>query len=330
MKNWKRPLTGLLTALLLTGCASSAQLPDEDLPGLAAVELSGGMVDLGPELVALAAAPALPEGTAPVASGTAVKMNSKAEVDYSNSRDGYVMVRFTAQSDKVLRVQVAGPTSKYTYYISQGEWVTFPLPDGSGDYTVKVYEKKLADPKDTKYLVSLSVTFTAELKDEFAPFLRPNQFVDYAEAEDTLAKAEELLKGETDTLKKVEKVYDFVVENLTYDKNKAATVPSGYVPVLDEVLEAKTGICFDYAALMTGMLRSQEVPCKLVVGYAGKAYHAWISVWTEESGWVDGAIFFDGAAWQRMDPTFASSGKGSETIMKYIGDGKNYTAQNFF
>ena len=65
MKNWKRTLTGLLTALLLTGCASSAQLPDEDLPGLAAVELSGGMVDLGPELVALAAAPALPEEPAP-------------------------------------------------------------------------------------------------------------------------------------------------------------------------------------------------------------------------------------------------------------------------
>ena len=330
MKNWKRILPGLLAALLLSGCASTAQQPDEDLPELAAVAVSENVVDLGTELVALSSAPALPEGTLPVASGTATKKNSKAEVDYSNVADGYVMVRFTAQSDKVLRVQVAGPTSKYTYYIDQGEWVTFPLPDGNGDYTVKVYEKKLTDPKDTKYLVSLNVTFTAEMKDEFAPFLRPNQFVDYAEAKDTLAKAEELLKNETDTLKMVEKVYDFVVDNLTYDKNKAATVQSGYVPVLDEVLKAKTGICFDYVALMTGMLRSRGVPCKLVVGYAGTAYHAWISVWTEEAGWVDGAIYFDGTTWQRMDPTFASSGKGSESIMKYIGDGKNYTAQNFF
>ena len=34
---------------------------------------------------------------------------------------------------------------------------------------------------------------------------------------------------------------------------------------------------------MTGMLRSQGIPSKLVVGYAGTAYHAWISVWTEET-----------------------------------------------
>ena len=56
-----------------------------------------------------------------------------------------------------------------------------------------------------------------------------------------------------------------------------------------------------------------------MVGYAGKAYHAWISVWTEESGWVDGVIHFDGVTWKRMDPTFASYENQSEAIMKYIG-----------
>ncbi|MBQ2868224.1 MAG: transglutaminase domain-containing protein, partial [Firmicutes bacterium] len=96
------------------------------------------------------------------------------------------------------------------------------------------------------------------------------------------------------------------------------------------VLEEKKGICFDYAAMMTAMLRSQDVPCKLVVGYAGTAYHAWINVWTEESGWIDAVVFFDGKTWQRMDPTFASSAKQSEAIMKYIGDGSNYTAKYFY
>ena len=123
----------------------------------------------------------------------------------------------------------------------------------------------------------------------------------------------------------MEKIYDYVVANLTYDKAKASSVQSGYLPVLDSVLASKKGICFDYAALMTGMLRSQGVPCKLVVGYAGTVYHAWINVWTEETGWIDGVIYFDGTAWQRMDPTFASSGGGSDAIMQYIGDGKNYT-----
>jgi len=81
---------------------------------------------------------------------------------------------------------------------------------------------------------------------------------------------------------------------------------------------------------MTAMLRSQDVPCKLVVGYAGEAYHAWINVYVEGEGWVDGIIFFNGSSWERMDPTFASSAKQSKSIMKYIGDGENYTAKYFY
>ncbi|MBR6701469.1 MAG: hypothetical protein IKL72_07060, partial [Firmicutes bacterium] len=59
-------------------------------------------------------------------------------------------------------------------------------------------------------------------------------------------------------------------------------------------------------------------------------YHAWISVWTEKTGWVDATIYFDGKAWHRMDPTFASSAKQSEEIMKYIGDGSNYTEKYIY
>jgi transglutaminase-like putative cysteine protease len=154
--------------------------------------------------------------------------------------------------------------------------------------------------------------------------------VDYSSAPKTVAKAAELTAGKTDPLEKVQAVYEYVVKNITYDKKLAASVQSGYLPVLDSVLAKKTGICFDYASLMTGMLRSQGVPCKLVVGYAGTAYHSWISVWSDETGWIDAAIYFDGTAWHRMDPTFASSGKQSESIMKYIGDGSNYTVKYLY
>ena len=81
---------------------------------------------------------------------------------------------------------------------------------------------------------------------------------------------------------------------------------------------------------MTGMLRSQGVPTKLVVGYAGSVYHAWINVWSAEEGWIDGVIFFDGTSWKRMDPTFASSGNSSSDIMDYIGNGANYVAKYFY
>lgn len=322
MKKMKRIIAPLLELSLLSGCGGVRA--SEAAAYVDLLELRG--VEIAAEAVALSSSPAaLSTLLLPEASGTSVKQNGKAVIDYSNMADGYVMARFTASSEKRLAVQVAGPTTTYTYYLTVGEWATFPLSDGNGNYKVTVLER-VTD----KYAVVLSASIRVTLKDEFAPFLRPNQYVDYETAPKTIEKAAELTKGETEPLGKVEKIYNFVVETLSYDKGKAQTVKSGYLPVLDDVLAAKKGICFDYASLMAGMLRSQGVPCKLVVGYAGTAYHAWINVWTEETGWIDGVIYFDGSAWQRMDPTFASSGKGSASIMKYIGDGSNYTVSYLY
>lgn len=271
-------------------------------------------------------APAVSETLVAEASGTKVHQSERAVIDYSNTDDGYVMVQFTGQSDKRLRTQVKGPATTYTYELPKGQWEVFPLSDGNGAYQVSVYE----NVKDKSYALVASVSFDVKLYDEFAPYLLPNQYVNYTTASKVVAKAAEIAGHEPDTLKKVELVYHFVVGSLTYDTQKAASVKTGYVPVLDTVLAEKKGICFDYAALMAAMLRSQGVPCKLIVGYAGTAYHAWISVWSPETGWVDGAIFFDGVSWQRMDPTFASSANKSESIMQFIGDGKNYTAKYLY
>jgi transglutaminase-like putative cysteine protease len=181
-----------------------------------------------------------------------------------------------------------------------------------------------------RYAAVLSAGFSAVMTNELAAYLRPNQYVNYENAPKTIAKAESLLKGITDPLEKVAVVYRYVVKNLKYDYDKAATVKSGYLPDLDKVLAAKKGICFDYASLMTGMLRSAGVPCKLVVGYAGEAYHAWISVWTEESGWIEGAVFFNGTTWQRMDPTFASTSKESQQILDFIANDANYAVKYLY
>ena len=334
MKMYKRLIPLALALTLLAGCAqggggSSSQAEEEVYIDRVVMQ----ELEIENEAVALVSSPvALSNMLVPEASGKLEKKNGRAVIDYSNTGDGYVMVQFTGTTEKRLKVLVQGPSYstdlklQYSYDLTPGQWTTFPLSDGNGSYTVTVCENTTG----TKYAQVLSQSFTVKLKDEFAPFLRPNQYVDYSVAVNTVAKAEELAGGETDPLKLVEKIYDYVVNNFTYDKQLAATVQSGYLPVLDNVLAAKKGICFDYAAVMTGMLRSQGVPCKLVTGYvpvsSGKtAYHARISVWSEETGWVEGAIYFDGSAWQRMDPTFASSGKSSDSIMKYIGDGTNYS-----
>lgn len=315
-----------LTMSLLAGCGGDKNQAQEQSE-ISDANLSSVM-DISEECVALSSAPPALTDTMlkAEASGTAVKKTSVAWIDYSNISDGYVMVKYLNPTEKRIKAQVKGPADTYTYNLTGGEWETFPLSSGNGGYTVTVLE----NVEGTKYAVKASVTFNAQLKDEFAPFIRPNQYVDYENAPEAVAKAEELCMNTESQLEKVSKVYEYVVTNFTYDSVKARTVQSGYLPVIDTVLQEKKGICFDYAAVMTGMLRSQGVPCKLVVGYAGNVYHAWISVYVEGQGWIEGVVYFDGASWNRMDPTFASSGNQSEAIMKYIGNDNNYSAKYFY
>jgi len=278
------------------------------------------------EIMAAPPEPAVPTILEPVASGELVSDNGRVIIDYSNTEDGYIMINFTGQTATRLKVQITGSSTTYTYNLPQGEWTVFPLSDGNAYYQFKVFE----NISGSSYSLVAAAGAEVQLADEFAPFLRPNQFVNYSAASTAVAKAAELTQGIEAPLEKVAAIYSYVVSELTYDNYKAQTVQSGYIPVLDTIMVEKTGICFDYAALMTGMLRSQGIPCKMVFGYASGAYHAWISVWTDETGWVDGMIFFDGIAWHRLDPTFASSAGQSDAIMQYIGNGTNYSEKYFY
>ncbi len=66
-----------------------------------------------------------------------------------------------------------------------------------------------------------------------------------------------------------------------------------------EVLEARAGVCQDFAHLMIGCLRSLGLAARYVSGYletdpppgrprlvGADASHAWVSVWVPENGWV--------------------------------------------
>ena len=259
----------------------------------------------------------------PTAPGSQVAQNGSATIDYSNAKDGYVMVKWSGESVKIA-VQVTGPNNaeKYTYYPrTDGNYDVLPLSDGNGTYKFVV----MKNVSGTKYSQVLATNISVQLSSSLAPFLRPNQFVNYTSGSQAVKKAQELTRSANDTLGKVLAVYNWVVTNLSYDYDKAATVKSGYIPDLDNIMQVKKGICFDYASLMSAMLRSQGVPVKMVFGYTSTGeYHAWINVWSDESGWMNSVIYFDGNAWKLMDPTFASSSNQSKSIMEYIANTSNY------
>ncbi|MPM00130.1 hypothetical protein SDC9_46353 [bioreactor metagenome] len=289
---------------------------------------AGHLLLLAALLTALFAAPLYAAATdipsrAELKSEVSLISNTKAVLDYSNLSEGFISVKYIDRKDVKIKVQItrSGGTT-YTYNLNaKGDYETFPLVEGDGQYTVKVFE----NTSGTKYAQAFSTTLELKLRNEFLPFLYSNQYVCYNADSKVVAKAAELTAGQAAGLDKVTAVYSYVIKNFTYDTERAKTVTAGYLPVVDSVLAEKKGICFDYAAVMSAMLRSQDIPCKLVVGYAGTVYHAWISVYISGTGWIEKAIYFDGKTWTLMDPTFASSANSSPEIMKYITNGSNYT-----
>ena len=264
-----------------------------------------------------------PKVLTPSADGVTVYQNDFASIDASNTSQGYVMVKYNGTNEKV-KLQITCPDqSCYTYLISdRGAYDTFPLTAGNGSYALQVLENVAGDT----YTVSLAQSINVSIEDEFLPFLYPNQYVNFHTDSKAVSKGSDLAKDTYSDLDVVQDIYNYVIKNISYDTEKAQSVSYGYVPDVDDTLSSKKGICFDYAALMTSMLRSQNIPTKLEVGYSGDAYHAWISTYIDDKGWVDDIIQFDGDTWQIMDPTLAAT-NDSAAVKKYVGDGSHYVVK---
>lgn len=264
-----------------------------------------------------------PKVLTPSADGVTVYQNDFASIDASNTSQGYVMVKYNGTNEKV-KLQITCPDqSCYTYLISdRGAYDTFPLTAGNGSYALQVLENVAGDT----YTVSLAQSINVSIEDEFLPFLYPNQYVNFHTDSKAVSKGSDLAKDTYSDLDVVQNIYNYVIKNISYDTEKAQNVSYGYVPDIDDTLSSKKGICFDYAALMTSMLRSQNIPTKLEVGYSGDAYHAWISIYIDDKGWVDDIIQFNGDTWQIMDPTLAAT-NDSAAVKKYVGDGSHYVVK---
>ena len=300
----------LLLPLLASGCGGHKEGGEE----AAAAEDASPAGEHGTR-------PSEPTVYEPAAPQTQVLGTDTLTVDISNTDQGYVMARYTGSSDKV-NIQITGPDDvAYKYFLTPGSaFSALPLTGGDGTYQIDGYEHL----SDSKYAVLFRETADVRLESSLLPFLYPNQYVDFTRDSLAVSTASEAVADASCDLDAVSDIYHYVIAHVSYDEKKAAGVTANYLPDVDETLRTGTGICFDYASLTCAMLRSQNIPARLEIGYAGDIYHAWISVYTEETGWIDRLIEFSGNGWTRMDPTFASGNGNSDTVLEYIGDSANY------
>ncbi|MCM1299718.1 MAG: transglutaminase-like domain-containing protein [Firmicutes bacterium] len=291
-------------------------------------------IETEPPVTTTTAAPEIPSEPSPptiyatTADGVLTTGNALATIDYSNTSDGYIMAKYTG-SVSLIKIQItnpAGTTQTYTLN-SNGKYEAFPLTGNNGNYSFRVLENV---PGTTGYALAHSGSFQVQLASSLAPYLRPSSYVPYSYGDSAVTKSSELCGGAANDLEKVDRVYTWLVDNVVYDYDLASSkIAGGYVADTEKVINRKKGICLDYAGTMAAMLRSQNIPVQVVSGHTSgsTSLHAWVNVYVTDVGWIYGAIYFDGTAWHRLDPTYAASSNSSNAILSYIGDGNNYYAE---
>lgn len=213
------------------------------------------------------------EAVWPKAEGVAVQSDGKLQVDASSAARGYILARVSVPGSRRFKLRILRGEQQLTYDLnSAGDYEVFPLQMGSGDYEVALYE----NVKGTKYSSEGRVRMSARLSDENAAYLAPNQYVNYELFTTAVQKSDELCAGAS-AAECYEIVTDFMQGEFAYDFVRAHNVTAGQLPDIDYCYDMRMGICQDLAAVTACMLRVQGVPCKLVIGYADKYYHAWTS-----------------------------------------------------
>lgn len=289
MMKWKKLLLSLSLCIFVTGCSSSQEYPTE-YPESPAQQVS--------------------EILWPQSPGVDVLTDSRyAMVDMSNVSQGYVTARLLSSASKI-KLQISKDDKKYNYDLTSSDYTAFPLQMGNGIYTIKI----LSQIEGTKYAVVASTQKEVTIQDEFSVYLYPNQVVNYGPDSIVVNKSFELTKDDKDNLTRIYHLFEYTVDVLDYDYEKADYVSDTYVlPDLTQAIENGSGICFDYASLLAALCRIQGIPARVIVGWTDIEYHAWVEIYLENEGWINPKVYFAKKDWSLVDPTFSDSGNADYT-----------------
>ncbi|OMF25304.1 transglutaminase [Paenibacillus sp. FSL H8-0548] len=224
---------------------------------------------------------------------------------------GIVSVEYAANTKVTTKLLIAKGKSNYTYNITAGKKSeSFPLQLGNGEYTISLLENTTGN----KYKQLKKETVVLNLKDSNVLYLNSIQNIDWTSTSSAVIKAKELTKNKKTDADKVKAIYDYIITNIKYDNKLAESLSVDYLPNIDRTFKAQKDICYGYASLFAGMLRSVGIPTKLLMGDSSyvDVYHAW------------NQVYLDGK-WVTIDTTVDAGYKNSNKKMDLIKDASKYT-----
>lgn len=225
------------------------------------------------------------------------------QLNFDYAADGIVRVFYNNAQEKKMKLVIQKDDERYIYNVfNNAEFVNYPLQLGDGQYKVSLYENTTG----TKYKKITSKYYNVVLEDKNNVYLQSILEINWKEDDESIilanqlvndaleAKKEGLAEEDQDQVTLTEKeiidvIYEYVIDNISYDYDKIKGLDYSYVPNNDVTLEVGTGICYDYSSLLASMLRSQGIPTKMTKGYANTSnvYHAWNEIYlSDEERWI--------------------------------------------
>lgn len=134
-----------------------------------------------------------------------------------------------------------------------------------------------------------SGTIAPASREELDRFLAPDRLVPLNERVRKLAA--EVTAGKTTPLAKARAIYDYTVDNLSYDKSGTGWGRGD----INHACDLKRGNCTDFHALLIGLCRASGIPARFIIGFPipeGKkegtigGYHCWAEFYIEGKGWI--------------------------------------------
>ncbi|MGF7048273.1 hypothetical protein J2T13_002780 [Paenibacillus sp. DS2015] len=247
----------------------------------------------------------------PLFSGTTIYAAEGTWLNEASVSKGIISVQYDVKADVKTKLLIIKGQEQYSYNLATGEQVeAFPLQLGNGDYTISVLEQTGGN----KYQVVYKDTIKLDLSDSSIVYLNSIQNVNWNDTSLAVQKAKELTKNSASDTEKVKVIYNYVINNIKYDNKLASSAPADYLPQIDRTLSSKKDICYGYSALFAAMLRSVDVPTKMVMGTTKyvDSYHAWNEVYLNHK-------------WVTVDTTVDAGWKGTTTVFTMIKDASKYS-----
>ncbi len=118
-------------------------------------------------------------------------------------------------------------------------------------------------------------------------FLSPNKLVIINDSIRLIASA--VTEGNFTTVEKAKAIYDYVFDNMSYDKSIAGWGDGNVARACD----MKTGNCTDFHSLFISLCRASQIPAKFYMGVPfmketlqHTSYHCWAAFYDENLGWI--------------------------------------------